>query len=681
MSASTNYRRAERAINLSLQMEDPLILDEDNVPDNNTVHMLDDTNLWDDDILQNNPIENVVEQNILENPGNQLSDDEIMINILERNEETEYVTDTDSDSDSEDIDIADVGLKFVTWSSTFNISIAAVDNLLNWFREHHFPFLPKSIATLRKKAYTIDAPIRNLGTGSFFYFGLETIIKIFLRINHLDVTQTNNFELCFGIDGVPLSKSSSNGFWPILMKVKDYATVLPVGVFYGKGKPQSVQDYLLEFAPDLQNILGQGLTVDGVRVSFALYALVFDAQAKCFILDIVSPTGFNACPKCVCIGEKQGPRVVFPNLMAELRTDVSFMNPNDPIHRSTTLPPFATVGIDCITKTSIDYMHNVCQGVWKTVLNYWINTCNKPFSLTSAQKSEINTRIKTIKNQITSDFVRKPRPLEDLAYYKATELRQMLLYTGPFLFLHVVKREYYQHFLLLHCALRILCHPVHCITKNAQAEEYLQRFVNEFKFLYGTEYLVYNVHLLIHLAKECIHFKGPLDAFSAFPYENFLQKMVKMTKKAPKPLEQIRNRLQEQMYFHPERFYKWTMKVAKTERIPGTYLYEQIVTSNNIFFCIDSKDGFAFHGNKVFKIDQIKKRNNKFVLFCKNIKNLFHLYTQPLHSSFGGIFCTKEIDLCNEVTEMLAENASKVLHLQYNGTHVFTSLLHSEKNG
>lgn len=42
MSASTNYRRAERAIN---QMEDPLILDEDNVPDNNTVHMLDDTNL------------------------------------------------------------------------------------------------------------------------------------------------------------------------------------------------------------------------------------------------------------------------------------------------------------------------------------------------------------------------------------------------------------------------------------------------------------------------------------------------------------------------------------------------------------------------------------------------------------------------------------------------------------
>lgn len=59
------------------------------------------------------------------------------------------------------------------------------------------------------------------------------------------------------------------------------------------------------------------------------------------------------------------------------------------------------------------------------------------------------------------------------------------------------------------------------------------------------EQVSYNVHSLIHLADDVDKF-GALDSFSAFKFENYLQKVKKMVKSSALPLPQIIRRVYEQ---------------------------------------------------------------------------------------------------------------------------------------
>lgn len=63
-------------------------------------------------------------------------------------------------------------------------------------------------------------------------------------------------------------------------------------------------------------------------------------------------------------------------------------------------------------------------------------------------------------------------------------------------------------------------------------------------YLYGQYYISCNVHSLIHLSMfSKLH--GPLDNFSSFPYENYLQEIKNMIKCAKYPLQEISNRIKE----------------------------------------------------------------------------------------------------------------------------------------
>ena len=58
----------------------------------------------------------------------------------------------------------------------------------------------------------------------------------------------------------------------------------------------------------------------------------------------------------------------------------------------------------------------------------------------------------------------------------------------------------------------------------------LRTFIHNALALYGQEMLVYNVHAFVHLADDVQRF-GPLDEFSAFPFENSLGHLKKLIKK------------------------------------------------------------------------------------------------------------------------------------------------------
>jgi len=60
----------------------------------------------------------------------------------------------------------------------------------------------------------------------------------------------------------------------------------------------------------------------------------------------------------------------------------------------------------------------------------------------------ISKNILALRPYVPSEFSRKPRVLEDIDYWKATELRFFLLYSGQVVLKGKLKKSFYKHFML-----------------------------------------------------------------------------------------------------------------------------------------------------------------------------------------------------------------------------------------
>lgn len=107
--------------------------------------------------------------------------------------------------------------------------------------------------------------------------------------------------------------------------------------------------------------------------------------------------------------------------------------------------------------------------------------------------------MRSLHKYVCSEFVRIPNSFEEIDRWKATEFRIFLLYLAPVLLHKFLSPTYMKHFLTLHCAIRILCHPQDYIKKNQYAKDLLLYFVQYYSVLYGKENMIYTVHNLIHL--------------------------------------------------------------------------------------------------------------------------------------------------------------------------------------
>ena len=171
--------------------------------------------------------------------------------------------------------------------------------------------------------------------------------------------------------------------------------------------------------------------------------------------------------------------------------------------------------------------------------------------LQSRSVQVFSDRLVSLVNAVPREFVRRPRSISEIDRWKAVEFRQFLLYTSMIVLPGIVSEEVFNHFMLLCVGIRLLAHPVHHHSFNSYAHELLELFVQQSSRLYGPEFVVYNVHSLVHLSAEVMA-HGCLDSFSAFPFENELKNIKRLVRKAEDPLTQVIRRLSEFQLSHGE---------------------------------------------------------------------------------------------------------------------------------
>lgn len=528
------------------------------------------------------------------------------------------------------------------------------------------PKLPATCKTLLKTPRTNN--IIPMGDGHYLYFSLEKYLEKFLAENTI---AGNIIYFDVGSDGVGVAKSSTSCLWPLLVNVVGFSDIFMVSCFHGTTKPESSNDFLEPFAEEFLR-LQDNFEYNGKKYLLRIRAMVCDAPARAFMLNIIQHSGYYSCSKCSIRGKYIFHKVAFPELKSKLRTDFGFrLRLDKNHHHSSDTTSIECLLTDCVSNVPIDIMHCVYLGVIKQLMKLWIIKRRKRYSLSKKNISVLSDNLLRIGKQLPSEFQRYPRPLKYLKFFKATEFRQLTLYTLPLITKGILKPIYYSHLLKLVCAMRILCSPSECILNNDLAEQLLIDFVGQMGRLYGPQSMSFNVHSLLHLAKDVMNLKSNSESFSAFKFENVMQVLKKLPKSGYRVLEQIHNRIIERNFN-----LKPKIVTKKTKKVFASGLYEQVIV-NNMVLSTKTPNNCIKVEEEIGRIQEIfKKENGEVILKVKMIENLTDTFVNPIESSDVNMFeCEKEI-FSDSVFVNVDNNVVKVAAIELRNKTHYIALLH-----
>ena len=271
-----------------------------------------------------------------------------------------------------------------------------------------------------------------------------------------------------------------------------------------------------------------------------------------------------------------------------------------------------------------------------------------------------------LKDNIPSEFARKPRSLYEIDRWKATEFRQFLLYTGPVVLLQHIHEDLYKNFMVLCIAMHILLNETLSRNFSGYAHELLKVFVGHFYQIYGNDMAVYNVHALVHLAKDADNF-GSLEKVSAFLYENFLGRLKRLIRKPSFPLEQVIRRLSEQT----SSVVADTFPILKNEHLCGplpnilsTGIQYRSIQTDRYKFKLNCKDSCVRIGDNIGLIQNIVSHESDCYIVYVQFERTRNFFETPLSSSLLGIHRVSDVGVQLHVAKV-SEIQSKCVLLPY----------------
>ncbi|KAI2645238.1 Cell cycle checkpoint protein RAD17 [Labeo rohita] len=539
--------------------------------------------------------------------------DSLSDSVLGASDDFDFDTDldyssTDSEQEPNEAEVTSFEDELRQWALEHRLTHRALNGLLPILRNQGH-LLPVDCRTL------LATPQHNTTEskcgGEYKYYGLEKGI-----CRYLSQMETNDVHLNINVNGIPLFKSSGVQFWPILAKCGHFDPFI-VAMFSGQSKPNPLEEYLKDFLTEYKHLKDNGIVFKGQTYTVNIDALICDAPARAYLKCIKGHTAYESCERCLIRGTRVERRIVFSEKEYTSRKDDCFSRVEYSNHQ-TGISPFIAAGIPCVSSFVLDYMHVVCLGVVRRLLIY-LTRGPKVCRLSVRQKDAISEKLIALRGKMPSEFARQPRGLHEIDRWKATELRQFLLYTGPVVLKTVLSPEKYQHFLSLAMSMSIMLESDER-TRNAYlqySQELIKHFVMCCADLYGKTFAVYNVHALIHLQEDASHFNCSLNEISCFPFENYLQQVKKHVRSGRSPLEQVTRRLSEIEQ----------SEVDSSQRHPKVFVSDK--EKDSCFLLRDNS--FAF----------VRQKNADGTFACEILRQCHTspLFQQPCSSGLLNIVC------------------------------------------
>lgn len=582
----------------------------------------------------------------------------------------------DSEGSEEMEDDTDFKTELIQWACKFNVPHNSLSELLRILGPHHLN-LPKDPRTLLRTQTRVET--KRVSGGIYYHVGIVEGVTSALMSGKTILGENNLITLQVNIDGLPLFKSSNTQFWPLLGLVNTLGKQQPflIGIFHGNSKPSNL-NFLTDFVTEYKTISAEGIDFLGTRYQVVITAVMCDAPARAMVKNVKGHSGYSGCDKCEQYGVYRN-KVTFPETCAPRRTDHSFLQKLDARHHIGPTP-LTELSIGMVSQFPLDYMHLVCLGVMRRLLKFWmkgpLNNRQGPRVIQS-----ISSSLSSLHSVMPCEFARKPRPLTEFERWKATEFRQLLLYTGPVVLLGQLSEELLQHFMMFSVSMFIFLNPVYCTTYNEFAHDLLVSFVEQYAHIYGRDMITYNIHGLVHLSEEVKLF-GALDNISCFPFESYLGQLKRLVRKPSSPLEQVIRRLSEkqnevqdeargtpifQQKHHagpvPVMLSTTTIQQFKVLNLPDCIL--KITEGNN---CVQIGNSIALVHNF------ISSQGQNYIVY-KQFRSIKSYFKYPLNSKLLGIFKVKKLRTDLEVS-LITDIVRKYVLMPKRNYYVAIPLLH-----
>uniref|UniRef100_A0A1B0CHZ7 Uncharacterized protein n=1 Tax=Lutzomyia longipalpis TaxID=7200 RepID=A0A1B0CHZ7_LUTLO len=362
-----------------------------------------------------------------------------------------------------------------------------VKRVLRLFHEIGFESLPLTKATLvhtpRAKVITRSVP-----PGEYLHFGIQDFLLSFPDESYIASLSTISLDV--HIDEAPLF---GNRLWAIqgaFPKQNQFSPFL-IGAYVGKENPESRDEFLSEFIDECNLLMEQGIicTKDGLH-----------SLARAFVTATQYPTGYHSCFKCDQIGFKIGRRTAFSLTVASPRTQETFRLRQDPLHHHSMVPSGLEKisNFDIVEQIIIDPMHIVDLGVVKKMIELFYKEGCVGFKLSSDGQISIDQFYCALAPFIPTNFARVPVGFDDLSDWKATQFRCFGAYTGLITYHAFMPNDFYRHFLLLFCSIRLLSNSKMSEADVQLAKSLLESFVLQFPDFYGRDRIdrIYTFNIL-----------------------------------------------------------------------------------------------------------------------------------------------------------------------------------------
>lgn len=580
-----------------------------------------------------------------------------------------YLSDM-SEDDTDDSEDSNIVSFLKIWTHEYNIQKNALSALLKKLKTSRYPNLPADSRTLlRTPTQRVQV---SLPPGQYSHIGISKAITYYIKnVLHKPHTVT----LDFNIDGVPISRSSSKCFWLILVQCSALdcpSKVFVVGAYHGSSKPSVFSDFLMPFVDEVKQITSN-FEYNGCSVIVKIRCIVCDAPARNSCLATKSQNGYFGCGRCTQEGVYLCHRITFPVTNAVKRNDHDYRSKVQSEHHLPGIDSaFLKLDINMITQFPLDYLHTVCLGVVKKMMNMWTSG-----DLTSRLQSKcvdkISERLIKISKTQPSEFQRKCRSLKELGNFKGCEFRDLILYTLPVITKDIIPADQYNNLLMLHCAMIILVDPVLSNSHHKVAQYLLERFVDSFGRIYGMHHIVYNVHSLVHIVDD-VQLYGALDNYSAFPFESYMYQIKRCLHKNNDSLAQLCNRVEE-MYSIDLPFDIPKQKVEFKKKMTladSTEIFEELVLPNVTINTSPRNQWFLTEDNEVFNFEYCKNE----LVYARKIVSKSEFYKVPISSSHFKIYISNG-KLSEVVSFSINKIHKKVFSMSMYGQCVYAPMRHS----